>query len=154
MEFVTQTVLWCLSGMVVVMEGGSVGLERYWKELLWLAGGVLVWMVTEPLRGVVIRLFSETGFLLYKWVGLTMLCTRLYRRYVRGLLYKTNPTVLNGGRSTTHYGLRPWWCLRPGENAWTVWAPLVQVTRRIACLLALILIEHVAGRLVSIVKYW
>ncbi|KAF1791024.1 hypothetical protein GQ600_14268 [Phytophthora cactorum] len=52
----------------------------------WVAGscGILVWTVTEPLRSMVIRLFSSVGYLVYKWAKLLRLCITRYWSYVRG----------------------------------------------------------------------
>lgn len=57
---------------------------RYWRELVWLTTGALVWTVTQPLRTVTVRLFSAVSYSVYKWAGFAKVCIQRYRRYVRG----------------------------------------------------------------------
>ncbi|KAE8985154.1 hypothetical protein PR003_g18875 [Phytophthora rubi] len=53
-------------------------------ELVWLAVGAVIWMITEPLRGIGSRIVSETSTFALKWGLMAKLCVRRYCRYVRG----------------------------------------------------------------------
>ncbi|KAE9132029.1 hypothetical protein PF010_g3328 [Phytophthora fragariae] len=69
----------------VAASVSSVGAACYESrsELTWLAAGVVIWMITEPIRGSGSRLVSEVSAFALKWGLLAKLCVRRYCRCVR-----------------------------------------------------------------------
>ncbi|KAF4037239.1 hypothetical protein GN244_ATG10681 [Phytophthora infestans] len=65
--------------------------NRQYKELLLIAGCVLLWVVTEPLRSVALGLFTVSGLFVYKWVKLSKEGLLRYRKYVRSAVVQEQP---------------------------------------------------------------
>ncbi|KAG3117759.1 hypothetical protein PI124_g10699 [Phytophthora idaei] len=70
MEYASNSAQWSW-GLVSSMVAGGVSLVTgHTWELATAAVGILLWTVTEPLRSLVIRLFSAVGYFVYNWAKL------------------------------------------------------------------------------------
>ncbi|KAE9025192.1 hypothetical protein PR003_g11697 [Phytophthora rubi] len=77
----------------VTVSVSSIGAACYESrsELTWLAAGAVIWMITEPIRGIGSRFVSEISTFALKWGLLAKLCVRRYCRYIRGPAVQGQP---------------------------------------------------------------
>ncbi|KAE8900272.1 hypothetical protein PF005_g14208 [Phytophthora fragariae] len=77
----------------VTVSVSSIGAACYESrsELTWLAAGAVIWMITEPIRGIGSRFVSEISTFALKWALLAKLCVRRYCRYIRGPAVQGQP---------------------------------------------------------------
>ncbi|KAE9362281.1 hypothetical protein PF008_g185 [Phytophthora fragariae] len=111
----------------VAASVSSVGAACYESrsELTWLAAGVVIWMITEPIRRSGSRLVSEVSAFALKWGLLAKLCVRRYCRCVRVPAVQGQPLRVKSWKMFEALLATPmdvWKHGRPATTDWTVFS--------------------------------